>query len=57
MKILSICLLLFVSTFNINAQLILPAVFNNNMVLQRDSKIPVWGFTKPAEKVMVEFMG
>ncbi len=31
----------------------LPRVFGSQMVLQADSKIPVWGTTKPGEKVTV----
>lgn len=31
----------------------LPTVFSDNMVLQRDMKIPVWGWADPGEKVTV----
>jgi len=47
---------LFLLTFYVKAQLILPAVINNNMVLQCGVEIPVWGITEPAAKVTVEFM-
>jgi len=33
----------------------LPAVFGNNMVLQRDVKVPVWGAAEPGEPVTVTF--
>lgn len=32
-------------------------VFSENMVLQRDMKVPVWGKADPGEKVTVEFAG
>ncbi len=40
--------------FNVvNADIRLPALFNDNMVLQRDMKIPIWGWGDPGEKVVV----
>ncbi len=35
----------------------LPSVFGSHMVLQRDIKVPVWGWASPGEKVAVEFAG
>jgi sialate O-acetylesterase len=35
----------------------LPRVFGDNMVLQRDMKVPVWGWAEPGEKFTVEFAG
>ncbi|MBT7065666.1 MAG: hypothetical protein HN919_05145 [Verrucomicrobia bacterium] len=35
----------------------LGAPFCDNMVLQRDMKVPVWGWSKPGTKVTVEFSG
>ena len=32
-------------------------IFGDNMVLQRDMKVPVWGTASPGEKVTVEFNG
>ncbi|HOJ34826.1 MAG TPA: sialate O-acetylesterase [Candidatus Hydrogenedentes bacterium] len=32
----------------------LPALFTDNMVLQRDMKVPVWGWADPSGKVTVE---
>ena len=32
-----------------------PHFFSDHMVLQRDAKIPVWGFADPNEKVTVMF--
>ena len=44
-------------TLNVSAQLTLPSVFSDNMVLQRDAKIPVWGRSAPEAKVTVSFHG
>ena len=37
------------------AELTLPAVFSDHMVLQRDIPVPVWGAAGPGEKVTVKF--
>ncbi len=46
-------LLLLVSTCASFADVRLPAVISDNMVLQRDRKAPVWGWAEPGEEVMV----
>jgi sialate O-acetylesterase len=33
----------------------LPEIFDNNMVLQRDMPIPIWGWAEPGEEVSVRF--
>lgn len=38
-----------------NADVKLPSLFSDHMVLQRDIKIPVWGWADPGEQVTVEF--
>lgn len=35
----------------------LPAIFSDNMVLQRDVPVPVWGKSIPAESISVKFKG
>lgn len=35
----------------------LPTLFSNNMVLQRDMKVPVWGWAHPGEKIQVALAG
>ena len=47
-------LLLSVSLF---AEVRLPRLFGDNMVLQRDKPIAVWGWASPGEKVTVHFNG
>jgi len=35
----------------------LPGFFSDNMVLQRDREIPVWGWAEPGEEITVTFAG
>ncbi|NNM29782.1 MAG: sialate O-acetylesterase, partial [Akkermansiaceae bacterium] len=35
----------------------LAAPFTDNMILQRESPVPVWGFDAPGSRVTVEFAG
>lgn len=57
MKLILAFILTAIFTFNAAAQLNLPSVISDNMVLQRDIKIPVWGWADPNMKVTVKFMG
>jgi len=41
----------------LGAALNLPAIFTNNMVLQRDMPVPVWGWALPGDKVTIKFAG
>ena len=40
-----------------NHQLELAVPFTDNMILQRESKVPIWGFDAPGNQVTVEFAG
>ncbi|MST01243.1 MAG: hypothetical protein EXS29_08040, partial [Pedosphaera sp.] len=40
-----------------HADVKLPVIFSDRMVLQRDQKVPVWGWADEGEKVTVEFAG
>ncbi len=48
------CLLAFVSA---QAAISLPRIVGDNMVLQRNQVIPIWGQAAPGEKVTVRFAG
>lgn len=48
-------LILFLSAQFFWANISLPYLFSDNMVLQRDAEIPVWGFAEAGEKVKVSF--
>lgn len=39
----------------VRAEVRLPAIFSDHMVLQRDRPLPVWGWGEPGEKVRVAF--
>ena len=59
MRVLA-CLLLVLPVFGEDdpvAKLELAAPFTNNMILQRQSAVPVWGFDKPGSKITVAFAG
>ncbi len=45
--------LLLINANSVLADVKLPAVISNNMVLQRDMKVPIWGWAEPNEEVMV----
>lgn len=46
-------LLLSVTVLTGFAQVRLPAIFSDNMVLQRESDVTVWGWSSPGEKIFV----
>jgi sialate O-acetylesterase len=39
----------------LNANVTLPSLVSNGMVLQRDTKITIWGWASPGERVQVKF--
>jgi sialate O-acetylesterase len=45
------------SAWSARADVKLPAIFGDHMVLQRDQNVPVWGWADDGEKVTVEFAG
>jgi sialate O-acetylesterase len=47
------CIVSFI--FSANAQIRLPKFFGDNMVLQRNGSIPVWGWASANEKITVQF--
>jgi len=47
----------FLTSQIVSAQVRLPALFSDNMVVQYDMKFPVWGWAEPGEKVVVEIGG
>ena len=46
---------MLLGTMQLEAQVVLPPIFNCNMVLQKGIEIPVWGWASPGEKVTVTF--
>ena len=47
----------FVFSAQVLAQVRLASMFSDNMVLQRQKEIPVWGWAEAGEKISVEFAG
>jgi sialate O-acetylesterase len=55
-KIISRCLLIGCLLFsNAYAAIKLPALVGDNMILQRNVKVPVWGWADPGEKIRIKF--
>ena len=50
-------LLMAAGCFSTLAALELPGIFSDNMVLQRDREIRIWGKGEPGETIRVEFKG
>lgn len=50
--LLTLIVLSFFST-NIFGKIILPSVFSDNMVLQQNSKVAIWGWSDPGETVRI----
>ncbi|MEL7123714.1 MAG: sialate O-acetylesterase [Bacteroidota bacterium] len=57
MKIKITILVFFLIAFQVNAEVSLPQFFSDNMILQRDQKVPVWGWAEQGEKVTIAFNG
>ncbi len=55
-----LCFLLSVAFFStpcLSAELFVPSVFSDHMVLQREQPVPVWGKADPGAVITVEFAG
>lgn len=52
-----VCFLIWNLPNNALAQVRLPQLIGNGMVLQRDANITIWGWASPGEKVTVKFTG
>jgi len=52
---LTIYFIFLITPFVSNAQLKLPRLISDGMVLQRDTELTLWGWASPGEKVILEF--
>lgn len=52
MKLKLLSILLFCTSI-VNAKVIIPKFFSDNMVLQRNVLIPIWGWANPNERIQV----
>ncbi|MBK7476406.1 MAG: hypothetical protein IPI11_10515 [Haliscomenobacter sp.] len=48
-------IVVFCAALPMYAEVVLPKIFSDNMVLQRNSLIPVWGWADPDEIIQVKF--
>ena len=55
MKLFLLLLLTHALCVNVMADVRLSKIFGNNMVLQRNKSIPVWGWADPGEKITIQF--
>jgi len=55
-KLITFCFCLGLITC-VNAQIKLPQIIRDSMILQRDAKINIWGWASKGEKVSVKFNG
>lgn len=42
-------------SFVVNAQIKLPRLISDGMILQRDTKVKIWGWASPKEKIQLDF--
>ncbi|MEO6285405.1 MAG: sialate O-acetylesterase [Dyadobacter sp.] len=57
MRIVKFLLLLIFFSGQVSAQVHLPRLVSDNMVLQRDQPVTIWGWAGPKEKVTLTFKG
>jgi sialate O-acetylesterase len=55
MKISILSLTGFLLAFSVNAQVKMPGIFGDHMVIQRSRPVPVWGWSSPNEKLFITF--
>ena len=55
MKSLKIIIYLFILSFSAHAQIRLPKLISDNIMLQRDQPIKIWGWASPKEKIELNF--
>ena len=54
---LALCFILFCTFISVNAEIKLPRLISNRMVLQRESPVKVWGWASPREVIVVKLQG
>jgi len=55
MRRILLLLAIFLFTTSVKANVVLPDIISNGMVLQREQRIPIWGKADPGEDVTVRF--
>lgn len=55
-KVIKICLALILLVYSTSiAQITLPDLFSDGMILQRDKPLKIWGWASPKEKITIQF--
>ena len=55
-KLISSAFILIVLVTEVSANIRLPKIFADNMVLQRDQAITIWGWAAPGEKITIQLI-
>jgi len=55
MKTSLLLFVIFASAASVRADVKLPAILSDHMVLQADASVPIWGWAEPGEEVTVSF--
>jgi sialate O-acetylesterase len=53
----AICFLITACFCTVNAQIKLPVIIRDSMILQRDAKVNIWGWASANEKITISFNG
>ena len=56
-KITGITLFILCLSLSVQAEVKLPVLISDGLVLQRDAQVPVWGWADPGEKITLSFRG
>ena len=54
LSILAICAIGILVAPSVRADVRLPSIFSDHMVIQQNEKIPIWGWADPGERVAVQ---
>lgn len=57
MKRFNLLCISIITSMTVAAQVTLPAIIRDSMILQRDAKVNIWGWASAGEKVQVKFKG
>ncbi len=57
MKRFTLFCISIIASMTVAAQVTLPAIIRDSMILQRDAKVNIWGWASAGEKVQVKFKG
>src|SRR5271170_3133047 len=53
MRLTLLLMVCVAGTITLQAEVKMPAIFGDHMVLQQEAKVPVWGTADPGEKITV----